>query len=78
MAELTAAQRKKIPSRLFGVPEKAPGPGSYPLNNRTHAVDALSRASGKPVEKRIRAKVARLYPGIKQAAKLRSLSAMAA
>lgn len=78
MAVLTAAQRKKIPTKLFGIPEKAPGSGSYPLADAAHARDALSRSAGKPVAARIRRKVRELYPGIKQGGKLRSLSTMAA
>ncbi len=66
MAKLTAVQRKHIPASKFGVPSKAPGSGSYPLEGATHARDALARSSGKPVAAQIRRKVARLFPGIKQ------------
>jgi hypothetical protein len=79
MAKLTAEERKRIPKKLFGIPEKAPGSGSYPLEDEEHAKDALARSSGKPVAKRIRAKVHRLYPGMKlNPARLHSLSSMAA
>jgi hypothetical protein len=66
MAHLNAAERRAIPRGKFGVPSKAPGSGSYPLNDKKHAIDALSRSSGKPVAARIRRKVAKLYPGIHQ------------
>lgn len=39
MAELTAAARKKIPTKEFA------GPGrSYPVNDRSHAANAKARA----------------------------------
>jgi len=37
MARLTAAARKALPLSDYGVPSKAPGPGSYPMPNRKHA-----------------------------------------
>lgn len=45
MAKLTAAQRKDIPKKEFGVPSKAPGSGSFPLNDKNHARNALARVS---------------------------------
>lgn len=64
MAKLSAADRKRIPKGKFAIPEKAPGSGSYPIPDRSHAIDALSRASGKPVEARVRAAVHRAFPGL--------------
>ena len=64
MAKLTAASRRAIPKGKFGVPSKAPGSGSYPMNDRSHAINAEARASGKPVEAQVRAKAQRLYPGL--------------
>ena len=64
MAKLTAAQRKKIPKSNFAVPAKAPGSGSYPINDRSHAANALARSAGKPVAGKVRAAVARKYPGM--------------
>lgn len=66
MAKLTAAARRAIPKGQFAIPEKAPGSGSYPINDPSHARDALARASGKSVEGRVRAAVHRKYPGIGQ------------
>jgi hypothetical protein len=63
-SKLSAADRKKIPKGTFAIPEKAPGSGSYPIKDKSHARNALSRASGKPVESRVRAAVHRKYPTI--------------
>ena len=43
MAVLTAAQRKRIPPGKFGVYRH--GEGSYPINDKAHARNALARAS---------------------------------
>ncbi len=43
MARLTMAQRKALPKSDFAVPSKAPGPGSYPVNDAAHAKAALGR-----------------------------------
>ncbi len=64
MAKLTAKARKAIPKADFAIPSKAPGPGSYPIENRSHAANAKARASGKPVAKQVNAAVARKYPGM--------------
>jgi hypothetical protein len=45
MAKLTMAQRKALPKSDFAVPSKAPGPGSYPMPDASHAANAESRAS---------------------------------
>lgn len=59
VAKLTTKQRKKIPAKDFA------GKGrSFPINNRSHAVNALARASGKPVEAQVRAKVHAKYPDL--------------
>ena len=62
MAKLSAADRRAIPKSDFAIPEKAPGSGSYPINDRSHAANAEARASGKPVEARVDAAVHRKYP----------------
>jgi hypothetical protein len=67
MAKLTTQQRKGLPEKDFAIPEKAPGSGSYPVNNPAHARNALARSSGKPVESQVRAKVKAKFPGIKVA-----------
>ncbi len=44
MARLSAAQRKALPRSDFAVPSKAPGPGSFPINDKAHAKAAKSMA----------------------------------
>jgi len=45
LAKLTTAQRKKLPLSAFAVPSKAPGPGSYPIPDASHAANAKARAT---------------------------------
>lgn len=62
MAKLTAAERKKIPAKDFAL-----GKGRYPIEDASHARNALSRvsANGSPAEKaKVRAKVHAKYPNI--------------
>lgn len=68
-AKLTARARRQLPRSAFVFPEKAPGSGSYPIHDRSHAQNALARSSGKPEEGRVRAAVCRRYsdlPSCKQ------------
>ncbi len=65
MAKLTTKQRKAMPSSEFAL-----GKGHYPINDESHARNALARVSqfGDEREKTIvREKVKRKYPGINQA-----------
>jgi hypothetical protein len=65
MAKLTAAKRNALPKKSFAIPSK----DGYPLNDPSHARNALARVSqhGSPAEKKqVRAAVKRKYPGIKQ------------
>ena len=67
MAKLTTAKRKAIPSKDFAGPDR-----SYPINDASHARNALARVSqhGTPaLQSRVKAAVKRKYPGIKQAGK---------
>ncbi len=59
MAKLTAKTRNAIPAKDFAGPDR-----SYPIEDKSHARNALARASGKPVEGRVRAAVHRKFPGI--------------
>jgi hypothetical protein len=62
-------QRRRLPASQFAIPERRPGPGSYPIPDHGHAVDALARVDqhGTPAERRrVRAAVARRFPGIEQ------------
>lgn len=67
---LTAAQRKSIPTSDFAVPAKAGSPkakaksGNYPIEDKSHARNALARSSGKPVAAQVKAAVAKKYPGL--------------
>jgi hypothetical protein len=61
---LSSAARKHLSPKSFAVPSKAPGSGSFPIPNASHARNALARASGKPVEGQVRAAVKRKFPGI--------------
>ena len=59
---LTAKQRNAMPSKSFAGPDR-----SYPINDASHARNALARVSqfGTPALKaRVRAKVHQKYPGI--------------
>ena len=65
MAKLTAAARKKISGKNFAGPER-----SYPIEDASHARNALARVSqhGLPALKaRVRAKVHAKYPDMGKA-----------
>ena len=69
MARLSMKRRKALPSGSFALPGKGKGAsgkgsGSYPIPDASHARNALARASGKPVEAQVRAKVKAKFPGI--------------
>ncbi len=62
MAKLTAKARNKIPGKEFAGPDR-----SYPIENASHARNALARVSqhGSPALKaKVKAKVKSKYPGI--------------
>jgi hypothetical protein len=62
VAKLTAKARKAIPAKDFAL-----GKGRYPIEDKSHARNALSRVStnGTPAEKAtVRAKVHAKYPDI--------------
>lgn len=69
MAKLNMAARKKLPSKDFALPGKGAGKsgkgsGSYPIEDKSHARNALARSSGKPVAAKVRAKVHAKYPDL--------------
>lgn len=68
MAKLNAADRKALPQNAFAVPSKAPGSGSYPIEDKAHARNALARSAGKPVAGQVKAAVAQKFPGQVKAA----------
>ena len=65
---LSTKEREAIPKGQFVFPDKAPGSGSYPIHDIAHARNALARASGKPEEAQVRAKVYARYPQLKKSA----------
>ena len=63
MAKLTSKKRKALPKKSFAMPGKR----AYPINDMSHARNALARVSqhGTPAEKKtVRAAVAKKYPSI--------------
>jgi hypothetical protein len=65
MAPLTTKTRNALPSKSFVFPGKR----AYPIENESHARNALARVSqhGDSEEKaKVRAAVKRKYPGISQ------------
>lgn len=66
--KLNSKGRKQIKSSNFALPEKK----KYPIHDKAHARNALSRVSqhGTPEEKRkVRAKVYKKYPSLKSSKK---------
>lgn len=67
MAKLTTRQRNNLPASVFA------GPGrTYPIEDSSHARNALARASqnATPAEQaKIKAKVKKRYPGVAVAGK---------
>ena len=64
MARLTTSDRKALPAKEFAGPDR-----SYPINDLSHARNALARVSqhGYPeLKERVRAAVHRKFPGIEQ------------
>lgn len=62
---LSSSDRASLPKGAFAIPSKAPGSGSYPIPDISHARNALARSSGKPEEAAVKAAVYRRYPGLK-------------
>jgi len=69
VAKLTTKAREKIPGKEFAGPDR-----SYPIEDESHARNALARASqnaSPELEAKIRAKVHRKYPSIEMAKAIR-------
>jgi hypothetical protein len=65
MAKLTTKERNKLPAKSFAGPDR-----SYPIENASHARNALARASqnaSPTVRAEVERAVAKKFPGIKQA-----------
>jgi len=58
MAVLTTKKRKALPKSVFAVPAER----KFPINDLSHARNALSRASGTKYEAQVRAAVYKRYP----------------
>lgn len=72
MAKLTAATRNALPNSDFAGPDR-----SYPIENPSHARNALSRAAqnaSPQQQKAIQAKVKRRYPNIHVGGSLQDLA----
>lgn len=68
MAKLTAKSRNSIPGKDFALPGRR-----YPIEDKNHARNALSRVSGNGTaseKKTVRAAVHRKYPDIGSGKKL--------
>jgi Family of unknown function (DUF6582) len=65
MAKLTSGGRKRMASSSFAIPSKK----KYPINDLSHAKNALARVSahGTPAEKaQVRRAVTKKYPSLKK------------
>lgn len=64
---LSAKDRKNLDKSSFAIPEKAPGSGSYPIPDESHARNALARVAQHGTadeQKRVKAAVKRKFPDI--------------
>lgn len=61
MAKLSAADRRGLPAGAFVFPDRAPGPGSYPIPDRGHAMAAVKDSAGTKDEAAVRAAVCRKF-----------------
>lgn len=61
MAKLSSKQRDNLPASAFVFPKDK----RYPINDESHARNALARSSGKPEEDQVKAAVYRKYPDLK-------------
>jgi len=66
---LTTEERKRLTpyKKHYAIPEKAPGPGSYPVHDRRHAVNALGKVKrfGTRTEiRRVRREVHERHPDL--------------
>jgi hypothetical protein len=67
MTKLTTSKRNALAPSEFAVPSKAPGSGSYPIPDRSHARNALARVAqhGTPSEKaEVRSAVREKFPAV--------------
>ncbi len=65
MAKLTTKGRKRMKTSSFAIPSKR----KYPINDKSHAINALARVeqNGTPAEKaQVRKAVYKKYPSLKK------------
>lgn len=62
MSKLTASMRHNLPSSAFALPKER----AFPIENISHARNALARASGTSVEGKVRSAVEAKYPSLKK------------
>lgn len=60
MAKLNDKNRKQLADTSFALPAER----KYPINDESHARNALARASGKPEEAKVKAAVYRKWPSL--------------
>jgi hypothetical protein len=60
MAKLSAKARKKLPKKDFALPSER----KFPIEDKSHARNALARSSGKSVAGKVRKAVAKKYPSM--------------
>lgn len=58
--KLSAKARHSLPKSDFVYPDRE----GYPIHDRSHGANALSRSSGKPEEKKVKRKVCSRYPDL--------------
>lgn len=63
-AALTAKRRNALRTSVFAIPEER----KFPIQDRSHAANALARASGTKYESRVRRAVCRRYPNMGECA----------
>lgn len=61
---LSTADRKSLPKATYVFPDKAPGPGSYPIPDPEHGRKALQLSGGKPEEGTVRRAVCSKFPNL--------------
>lgn len=66
MGTLKSSTRNRMSKSSFAIPSKAPGPGSYPIPDKSHAINALARSSGTPQQATVRRAVTRKFPSLKK------------
>lgn len=59
-AALTTKKRNKLSKEVFALPKQR----KYPIHDRAHAANALSRASGKTEYDQVRRAVCKRYPDL--------------